>query len=47
MITPQTAERGKLDFFFLAEGLLIGFIAWTLGVLLSLPISWLLSNALG
>ena len=32
---------------FLAEGLLIGFIAWTLGALLSVPVSWLLSNALG
>jgi putative ABC transport system permease protein len=32
---------------FLAEGLLIGFVAWTIGALLSVPISWLLSNALG
>jgi len=32
---------------FLAEGLLIGFIAWLVGALLSLPVSWLLSTALG
>ena len=32
---------------FLAEGLLIGFIAWILGALLSLPLSFVLSDALG
>ncbi len=32
---------------FLAEGLLIGFLAWLVGVIVSLPISKLLSDALG
>jgi putative ABC transport system permease protein len=32
---------------FLAEGLLIGFLAWLIGVLISLPISKVLSDALG
>ena len=32
---------------FLAEGLLIGFLAWVVGVLVSLPISKVLSDALG
>ena len=32
---------------FLAEGLLIGFLAWVVGVLVSLPISKILSDALG
>jgi putative ABC transport system permease protein len=32
---------------FLAEGLLIGFLAWLVGVVVSLPISKLLSDALG
>ena len=32
---------------FLAEGLLIGLIAWTLGLLLALPLSFVLSDALG
>ncbi len=32
---------------FLAEGLLIGFLAWVAGVLVSLPISKILSDALG
>ena len=32
---------------FLAEGLLIGLIAWMVGALLSLPVSFLLSDALG
>ena len=32
---------------FLTEGLLIGFLAWFIGVLVSLPISKFLSDALG
>ena len=32
---------------FLAEGLLIGFLAWLAGVTVSLPISKILSDALG
>lgn len=32
---------------FLAEGVLIGALSWTLGVLISLPVSKLLSDALG
>jgi putative ABC transport system permease protein len=32
---------------FLAEGLLIGFLAWLIGVVISLPISKVLSDALG
>ena len=32
---------------FLAEGLLIGFMAWAIGVFISLPISKVLSDALG
>ena len=32
---------------FLTEGLLIGFLAWLIGVVISLPISKVLSDALG
>jgi putative ABC transport system permease protein len=32
---------------FMVEGLLIGFLAWFIGVLVSLPISKILSDALG
>ena len=40
------SDRAVLTIF-LAEGVLIGAISWTIGVIVSLPISRLLSDALG
>jgi putative ABC transport system permease protein len=41
------ARDGAVLLVFLAEGLLIGFLAWLVGVIVSLPISKVLSDALG
>lgn len=41
------ASTGAILRIVIAEGVLIGVLSWLIGALLALPLSWLMSNAVG